>query len=407
MTPEFPTALRRAALPDGSGLVDVRLHDGHVTDVAPAAGAAGTGELDLDGALLMTAGAEPHTHLDKALVYDRLRPAYGDLLSGIRQWQAHAADLAEEDFVGRASTLARMFVANGVTAVRTHAEIFPSGDPLRCVRALARVRAQLERVLDLQVVVLPKGDIDDAMIEAALDAGADLVGGSPHTAAEPDAELDRLLAIARRRRVGIDIHADERLDPTSLTMWRMARAIRHEPLAPGATAMAGHCVSLGLLDAAALAAVADDLRAAGVSVAAAPLTNLYLQAKDVATGPVPRAIAPVRALLEAGVAVCGAGDNVRDPLNPLGAADHLVTAGLLVAASHVTIEQAHAAVTDDARAAMGLEAAGAEPGRAADLLAIRAPSLAAAVAGGPYDRLVLRRGRVVSERRISERTVAR
>lgn len=405
MTTESPTVLRRAMLPDGA-LVDVRLHDGRVSDLSPATGVTGRGELDLDGALLLTAGAEPHTHLDKALVYDRLRPAYGDLLSGIRQWQAHAEDLSEDDFVDRGLALARMFVANGVTAVRTHAEIFPSGDPLRCVRALARVRTRLARVVDLQIVVLPKGDIDDAMVEAALDAGADLVGGSPHTAPEPDAELDRLLAIARRRGVGIDIHADERLDPASLTMWRMARAIRDTPLAVGATAMAGHCVSLGLLDAAALAAVADDLRAAGVSVAAAPLTNLYLQAKDVVTGPVPRAIAPVRALLDAGVRVCGAGDNVRDPLNPLGAADHLVTAGLLVAASHVTIEQAHDAVTADARAAMGLEPAGAAPGHVADLLAIRAPSLAAALAGGPYDRLVLRRGRVVSGREISEQTVA-
>lgn len=399
-----PTALRNATLPGGA-LVDVRLHDGRVGDVTPAAGPAGPGELDLEGALLVTAGAEPHTHLDKALVFDRLRPTYGGLLSGIRQWQEHARDLAESDFVDRGMALSKMFVANGVTAVRTHAEIFPSGDPLRCVRALAQVRRNLEGVMDLQVVVLPKGDIADDMIEAALDAGADLVGGSPHTATDPAAETDRLLDIARRRGVGIDIHADERLDARSLTMWRMAKALRQHPLAPGATAMAGHCVSLGLLEEADLAAVADDLRAAGVSVAAAPVTNLYLQAQERLTGPVPRAIAPVRALRAAGVRVVGAGDNVRDPLNPLGAADHLVTAGLLVAASHLTIEEAHLAVTDEARAAMGLPGAGVVPGHLADLLAIRAPSLAAAVAGGAYDRTVLRRGRVVARRTVHEYSV--
>ncbi|MBM3716889.1 MAG: amidohydrolase family protein [Actinobacteria bacterium] len=399
-----PSVLRNATLADGRA-VDVRLAQGRVDDVSPTAGRAGRGELDLEGALLVTAGAEPHTHLDKALVFDRLRPAYGDLLSGIRQWQEHARDLAEDDFVDRAMALSRMFLGNGVTAVRTHAEIFPSGDPLRCVRALARVRARLADVMDLQVVVLPKGDIGDDVVEAALDAGADIVGGSPHTAPDPDAELDRLLALARRRGVGIDIHADERLDASSLTMWRMAKALRAQPLPEGATAMAGHCVSLGLLDATALGPVADDLREAGVSVAAAPLTNLYLQAKDRLTGPVPRAIAPVRALRAAGVRVCAAGDNVRDPLNPLGAADHLVTAGLLVAASHLTIEEAHVAVTDDARAAMGLEPAGVEPGRVADLLAIRAPSLAAAVAGGAYDRTVLSRGRVVSRRVVTEHSV--
>ena len=70
--PQTIDLLRGARLEDGSR-VDVRLHDDAVADVAAA------GELDvhnpaatleLDGWLLLTAPAEPHAHLDKALSFD-------------------------------------------------------------------------------------------------------------------------------------------------------------------------------------------------------------------------------------------------------------------------------------------------------------------------------------------------
>lgn len=393
--PARSAALSMIEIDRAGTVVGVRPEDG-----APLA----ADDLDVRGALALTAGAEPHTHLDKADVWDELQPGYGDLAFGIRAWQAHAATLDEADFVRRGLGIAAELVANGVTAIRTHAEIFPTGgsdaDALKSVRAMVAVRRALEGVCDVQVVVLPKNDISDDVIRAALDAGADLVGGSPHNTPDPDRELDRLLAIARERGTGIDIHADERLDPTSLTAARLARSVRASPLA--GTVTAGHCTSLGLLDDDALAPIAAELANAGVGVIAAPITNLYLQGRDrpVAT---PRGITAVRRLRAAGVLVAGAGDNVRDPINPIGAADPFATAALLVSAAHLEIEEAWAAVTDDARRVMGLPRAGTRVGDVADLVIVDAPSLAAAVAGRIGDRLVLRRGRVVSDRRSTTR----
>ncbi|MFT4306378.1 MAG: cytosine deaminase, partial [Microbacterium sp.] len=249
MTRDPISVVRGARGADGA-LVDLRLADGLVVDVATAsARPLSVGELDADGMLVLAPGAEPHAHLDKALVVDDTGPVYGGLLQGIAAWQRHAPTLDEDDFVRRGLALARRYLANGVTAVRTHAEIFPSADPLRSVRALVRVRQLVGDALDLQIAVLPKNDIPDEVVHAALDAGADLVGGSPHTAADPAAEVDRLIAIARERGVGMDIHADERLDPGSLTAVRLARAVADEPLA--GTVTASHCVSLGLLEVAA------------------------------------------------------------------------------------------------------------------------------------------------------------
>jgi cytosine deaminase len=406
-----PTTLRNARLAGGE-LVDLLLERGRVARISPADEGSGTipghdsgtaqgppsGELELGGRLLLTAGAEPHTHLDKALVHDRVAPPYGDLASGIREWQRHAATLDEDDFVQRGLAAARRFLVNGITAIRTHAEIFPSADPLMSVRAMVRVRELVAEQMDIQVVVLPKNDIPDEVIHAALDAGADLVGGSPHNTADPDRELARLLAIARSRGTGIDIHADERLDARSLTVRTLAEEALRSPLT--GTVTAGHCVSLGLLEREPLTRIADVIRRAGVGVIAAPITNLYLQGRDVPVA-TPRGITAARALIDDGVLVAGAGDNIRDTLNPLGAADPFATASLLVVASHLTIEEAYRAVSDSARAVMGLDTAGPTVGAVADLVAVDARTLGDAVAGAGVGRIVLHRGRVVSTRSIT------
>lgn len=114
----------------------------------------------------------------------------------------------------------------------------------------------------------------------------------------------------------------------------------------------------------------------------------------------------MRALLTAGVPLAAGADNVRDPFNPLGRSDALETAMLAVIAGHLTIDEAWACVSDGARRVMGLPAAGPTPGARADLLAVRAASLAEAVAVAPADRVVLHRGRVVAHTS-STRTICR
>ncbi|MGO1236102.1 MAG: cytosine deaminase, partial [Microbacterium gubbeenense] len=75
--------LRRATLADGR-LVDLTLVGETVGDVRAAApGPLERGDLDLDGWLLLTAPADPHTHLDKALSWDAIRPVSGDLETAI------------------------------------------------------------------------------------------------------------------------------------------------------------------------------------------------------------------------------------------------------------------------------------------------------------------------------------
>ncbi|WP_234817000.1 MULTISPECIES: amidohydrolase family protein [Mycolicibacterium] len=394
--------LHNATLPDGR-IVDVHLDGGRVRDVVPAAGLPPVGDgLDLAGHLLLTAPAEPHAHLDKALSFDEIRPPMGNLDAAIAAWENHTPTLTVEGIAERARRAAMLLLGNGTTAVRTHVNLLRGDDPLRGIRALVAVREELADLVDIQIVAMAPYFASDEAIHAALDLGAEFVGGHPHQTLDPSGNLRRLLAIAQARKVGVDMHTDEQLNPMMLTLEELAHLVRHWPGSMPVTA--GHCVSLGVVERDVLDRVIGAVKASGIGIVSLPITNLYLQGwgDPVAT---PRGLTALRALLDAGVRVAGGADNVRDPYNPLGRSDALETAMLMVTAGHLSVGEAYRAVSDGARDVMGLPVAGVRRGASAELMAIRASSLEEAVAAAPHDRVVLRRGRLVSVSRTS-RSVA-
>lgn len=390
-----PLLLRGARLPAGD-VCDVLLDpdSGVVARVAPAGLLPSVpDELDLTGYLLMTAGAEPHAHLDKALTWDRVGAPAGDLLAAVEAWRAYTLRVTEEDVFRRAAKTVDDLCANGVTAVRSHVDLLTAGgDPLRGLRALLRLRKQLRGRVRLQIAVLHV-DAPEELLHEALDLGADLLGDCPHLSSDPAASLARTLRIAAEHHVGVDLHADETLDPDAGDLRLLARSVRERGLAAGVTA--SHCVSLGMVEPDEAMRTAKEVAAAGIGVVVLPLTNLYLQGRGHPSG-TPRGLTAVRALLDAGVQVAAGGDNIRDPFNPVGRADPLETASLLVTAGHLTPDEALHAVTAGARAVLGLPAAGPYEGAVADLLAVRADSVSELLGASCPNRLVFAGGRLVS-----------
>lgn len=382
-----------ATLADGS-VVDVRIENGIVTAVDPATSSVAAGEnvLDLSGYLLMTAPAEPHAHLDKALSWDALQPKLGDLHDAIATWKAGSLVFDEESFRQRARTAALTLLRNGTTAVRTHVDILVGKDPLRGIRAVDAVRRELQPLMDIEIVALIKTYSDVGLLYDALEAGAHLVGGSPHSAPDPGAELDRLLSVAEVRGVGADLHTDEFLVGDHHTIAEYAERAQRWPAARIRTA--SHCTRLGTMSAGELDALLPRVTAAGIGVVTNPITNMYLQGRDMAAAP--RGITAISALRSAGVPVAAGADNVRDPFNPLGRSDALETAMLTVVAGHAHPDDALAMVTDEARTVLGLPAAGPRVGAHAELLAVRGTSVTDVIANAPADRVVIHRGEVVS-----------
>lgn len=384
-------------------VVDIALDGEEVLAVVPAGSPLPDtdGEtLDLSGYLVTAAGAEPHAHLDKSQSWDAIQPPFGDLERAIESWHAFAVTLDEDDTLERARATALRMLASGITAVRTHVDLLRGDDALTGVRALVRLRAELAGLMDIELVALGGPTVADDVFEAALDAGIDLVGGAPHLADDPIADLERLIALARRRDVGLDLHTDESLAGAD-TLAAYAQAVTgwHRPRT------AGHCVRLSMMPTTELDDLAEGIRAADIGIIALPITNLYLQGWGEERA-IPRGIAPIGRLKAAGVRVAAGADNVRDPFNPVGRCDHLETASLLVSAGHLAPADAMDAVTVGARDVMGLPFAGPVAGARADLVAVRADSLGDAVAFASADRVVLHRGRLVSRTTVTTRTAA-
>jgi cytosine/creatinine deaminase len=398
--------LTGAARPAGAP-VDVRLSAGRITAVAPAGtfpADPGAEHLDLAGYLLLPAPAEPHAHLDKALTADRAGNPGGDLAGAIDAWHRIDATVDHQDLVRRATDAALLGLAHGATAVRSHVNL-GAGSGLRNLAALVEVRAALRGRVDVQLVAFPPAPLagpvgapSRRLLREALAAGADIVGGCAWLDADPVAANDACLAIAAAAGVPVDLHVDETTDPAARSLRPLAESVLRAGFGPAVTA--SHCVSLGSQpDAAATAAI---VAAAGIAVVCNPQTNLFLQARGAAVDP-PRGLTALAVLRAAGVTVAAGGDNQRDPFNSLGRADPLEVAALLVAAGHLDPVAAYDAVSTGARAAMGLPAVDLVVGAPAELLAIRAASVAEAVAVASPDRVVIHRGRVVCRTRLDRR----
>ena len=379
---------------------DVLIVDGLITAVGPSLGESVTDtsadtSIDLSGHLLLPAALEPHAHLDKAFLAERIENRTGDLIGAIDAMIAMSDQITFDDIVERAERAARLMAANGYVAVRTHADTIEHIG-VQNVEALVEVRRRVADVIDVEIVALtgepvvgPAGATHRALLRDALAAGADLVGGCPHleTGGAVEAATDVFLEIAADAGVGVDLHTDETLDPTVMGLEYLARQVL-EGFTQRVTA--SHCVSLGQRGAADQQRIAELVAAAGIGVVTLPHTNLWLGGRD--RQPVPRGLTAVGALRRAGVAVAAGADNLQDPFNPMGRACPFETAALMVLVAHDLPSMAWTSVSADARRVLNRTGGTIAPGQVGDLLAVPARTLRQAIADAPAPRRVFRRG---------------
>ncbi|MFV6027113.1 amidohydrolase family protein [Streptomyces sp. NPDC056264] len=361
--------LSHARLTDGR-TVDVRLVGGRIEAVGTAGSLTAAGaRVDLAGYLLLPAAAEPHAHADTALSADSPGPV----------------SYAPEEVQRRATEAALLQLGHGATAQRAHVRI---GDVhgLGPLEAVLQARRSLRGLVDLTAVAVPRlltgaaGADGLALLRDAVKMGAGVVGGCPDLDPDPAGYVEAVLEIAAEHGVPVDLHTDGD-DPARLArLAAMAGGLR-----PGVTI--GPCAGLGRLPSDAARRAADGLAAAGVTVVCLPQGGCG--------GTETRGAAPVRLLRAAGVRLAAGSGAMRDVANPVGRGDPLEAAYLLASLGGLPAADAYAAVSAEARAAMGLPEVRVEAGFPAELLAVRGERLPG-VLSLAYSRIVVHRGRVVA-----------
>lgn len=385
------------------GLVDIDINDGVITAIS-AAGTTETDALihDLSNHIIFPGFAEPHAHLDKAFLADRVENPAGDLLGAINGLEAVRDSITFDDIVQRAVMAAQLMSRNGVTCVRTHADTTESGG-LTSVHALLEAKRLCASFIDIQVAMLlswPVTGIESAQNRAlaleAIAAGVDVVGGCPHLDSDPKGAVEYFLRLALEHNLPLDLHADENLRSTSDDLDYLARLVASDNISHPLTA--SHCVSLSIQDETTIHKTAERVAAARINVVALPHTNLFLQGRDVPTS-TPRGITPVSILRTAGVNVAAGADNIQDPFNPMGRADPLETASLMVMAAHQLPADAIQMVTSNSARVIHNHSNQVEIGAIANLVAVPAITVREAIAMGPPDRFVVYGGVVITNQK--------
>ena len=395
-----------AQLADGS-VVDVAVTESLISWIGPSGHCPiSTSKIfSLLGHVVTNSFVEPHAHLDKAFLADRITNPSGDLMGAIRGLEAVRSTITHNDIVERAMRAVHLMSQNGVTSIRTHADTTISGG-LSSVRALLEVKNKCSDFMDVQVAMLLEwpvtgvaGKEHQALARDAISAGIDVVGGCPHLDPDPQGAVEFLLNLAVEAGLPLDLHADENMQSDSSDLEHLADIAIRDNLSHQMNA--SHCVALSTKSEADIDRIAAKVSAAGITVTALPQTNLFLQERGISTNPA-RAITPIHWLQRAGVIVAAGADNLQDPFNLVGRGDPLEIGSLLMVSAHVAAATAIQMVSSHAHHVVHGVASCLSVGEPATFVATLAANLRESIAMGPPDRIVVHGG-VVLDNQIRNR----
>src|SRR5256712_76083 len=400
-------ALQDARLPTGA-VTDVVIDGDRIARLESGAAVGLPERIDCSGKLLLPAFIDGHVHLDKVLIRDELREHDGTLSGAIAAIHQRKRQYTVEDVRTRARAVIEDSVRLGTTRLRSHVDVDTIGGliPLEGVMAAAEDCADIASV---QTIAFPQeGLLRDPgayeLMEAALEAGADVVGGMPHWEADVEAQREHVrlcFELAARFDRDIDMHVDETDDGGVRTLEMVA----DEALARGflSRVCAGHVCSLAAADHEYADRVIEKCLRAGISIAANPVTNLVLQGRG-DRGLIRRGTTRIGELRAAGVNVLFGQDCVKDGFYPFGRGSMLEVALISAHAAHLTnksdLDFALRAVTEAPAQAMGLDDYGLRPGARADLQLLPVTSWAEAMRLQTPPEMVWFGGRLVAENRI-------
>ena len=397
-------ALQDARLADGS-VVDIAVDGDRIVEVSAGAAVKAAEVVQCKQQLVLPAFIDGHVHLDKVYVRDDLREHDGTLSGAIESIHERKRRYTVEDVRARARRAIEESVSQGTTRLRSHVDVDTIGGlvPLEGVLAAA---ADCADIAEVQTIAFPQeGLLRDRgafeLMEAAVEAGADVVGGMPHWEADDEARREHVrlcFELAERFDRDLDMHVDETDDGGVRTLEMVADEALRRGLV--GRVCAGHVCSLAAADNEYAERVIHKCLRAGISIAANPVTNLVLQGRG-DRGLIRRGTTRIGELRAAGVNVLFGQDCIKDGFYPFGRGSMLEVALISAHAAHLTTRAdlafALRAVTEAPAEAMRIADYGLRAGARADFIWLPVPTWEEALRLQPPVMKVWFRGRLVAE----------
>ncbi len=363
----------------GDEMVNIGIREGRIQAIdGELAGRAET-TIDAQGNLVTESFVNPHLHLDKvftltllddAAMLDYQGGSMGKAMTAIEQASRVKENYDQGRILENVRTALRWAAMNGNTHIRAFADV-DSKAKLEGVRALIQARDEFKGTVELQVVAFPQDGVvrepgAAELIRAAMELGADLVGGIPwieYSDEDARSHIDQMFAIALEFEVGVSMLVDDAGDPGLRTLEMMA--IKTLETGWQGKVLAHHARAMALYPVPYFQKLAALLTRAEIGVVCDPHT-----------GPLH---ARVKELRQENVLVCLGQDDISDAYYPYGQNSMLEVAFL---ASHLLwmttredMELLYDMITVDAAAAMGIEGHTLQVGSPANLVVLQQPDL--------------------------------
>jgi len=266
------------------------------------------------------------------------------------------------------------------------------------------LKKQYSNYIDYQLVAFPtpEPDITDketlALLEKALNKGAEVIGGCPTLAPDYKEFIDVYFKFAKSTGCPLDFHVDETDQANIDALEYLAEKTISEGYEGRVTA--GHCCSLSAVDDYTAKRVITKVKAAGITIVTLPSCNLYLMGRG-DKQPISRGITRVKDLIEAGVKIAVSSDNLRDPFRPFGnfnlLQEALLTAQVAQMGSIQDFDTLFEMITFNPANAMQLKDYGLKVGCEGDLLITTAENSVDAIVSQSILSYVIKRGKVVAK----------
>ncbi len=323
--------IRNARLMSGE-TTDIAIDQGYIVAMEPGLAVSETFVIDAAEQLTLPAFVNGQIHVCKSFWRRRLTEMSAEVQSLPRFTAAgHVkARYTEEDVFARVDETMRLAIQHGTCAIRLFGDV-DDATGLTALKALLRIRAKYQPWMKVEVVAFPqdgaRGEHTEHLLRQAMELGADGVGGIPWIETGEAAQrqhIDLCFAIARQFDKDLHFVCDDTADVNSRTLEKIAR----QTLAVGyeGRVSATQCAALSFYDDTYAAQVIELVKAAGITVFSNSHVALIATDFDTNKHPWPRAVTRIRQLLDAGVAVACAQDDIDNWFYPFGRNDMLEVA---------------------------------------------------------------------------------
>lgn len=387
----MPDMLLKNVRPMGKAPADILIRGGVIADIAPGLAAPGVAVEDGAGALVIPGLVDAHTHLDKTTWG---MPWYAGRKGGVLQ---NLIDNERNERIPLGLDVHRQsmrhavgLIANGTSHIRSHVDV-DTDHGLTLLEGKIRTREALAGLIDIQIVAFPQSGLmvrpgTYELLDAALSAGADIVGGLDPSSMDrdPKGSLDAVFALAQKHGKPVDIHLHEPGELGAFTM----EMILDRTAALGMQGKVGvsHAFHLAMVPEARISALMDRIAALDVSI--------YSTGHPSANVP---SLARMRA---AGIRVGIGCDGIRDTWGPWGEPDMMHRARIVGMKNGFRRDDELELLLDTASgagaASIGVPGRAVAVGAVADLTLLAGETLAHAVVLDEPRPLVIHGGRVTA-----------